>query len=79
MDADGQLDAGYFNPSPIRIASAVAREDGAATKVFTELNDVNYPGCKYDLTSIPNKELLVGTYYQAAMRETFEVGFERGK
>ena len=79
VDADGQLDAGYFNPSHIRIASAVARKDGAATKVLIELNDVNYPGCKYNLTYIPNKELLVGTYYQAAMRETFEVGFEREK
>jgi len=79
VDEDGQLDASYLNPSPIRITSAVARQDGAATKVNIELNDVNYPGCKYNLTYIPNREILVGTYYQAAMRQTFDVTFEREK
>lgn len=79
VDEDGQLDAGYFNPDPIRVSSALARKDGSATKVLVELNDVNYPGCKYNLTYIPGKDVLVGTYFQAAMQETFDVGFERVK
>jgi len=77
VDANGQLDAGYFNPNPIRVTSAVAKRDGAATKVLIELNDVNYPGCKYNLTYIPDKDWLAGTYFQAAMGQTFEVAFER--
>jgi hypothetical protein len=77
VDADGLLDAGYFNPGPIRVVSSKATKDGAAVKVYIELNDVNYPGCKYNLTYLPDQRLLVGTYFQAAMQQTYEVAFER--
>jgi len=77
VDADGQLDAGYFNPNPIRVVSAKASKDGAAVKVYVELNDVNYPGCKYNLTYLPTQRQLVGTYFQAALHQTYEVAFER--
>jgi hypothetical protein len=79
VDADGQLEAGYYNPQPIHISKAEVKKDGAATKVFIELNDANYPGCKYNLTHIPNDDRLAGTYFQAAMQETYEVMFERLK
>ena len=75
VDANGQLDAGYFNPNPIRVVNSVAKQDGPAAKVHLELNDVNYPGCKYDLTYIPGQDMLVGTYFQAAIQQTFEVVF----
>ena len=77
--ADGQLEAGYFNPQPIHVSKAEVIKDGAATKVFIELNDVNYPGCKYNLTHIPNEDRLAGTYFQAGMQQTYEVMFERLK
>ena len=77
VDANGQLDAGYYNPQPIRVSKAEVKKDGAATKVFVELNDVNYPGCKYNLTYLPDQRQLVGTYFQAAMQQTYEVAFER--
>jgi len=79
VDANGQLDAGYFNPNPIRVVSSVAKLDGAALKVHVELNDVNYPGCTYDLTYIPEADLMVGTYFQAALQQTFDVAFQRMK
>jgi len=79
IDANGQMDAGYYNPQPIHVAKAEVKKEGAATKVFVELNDANYPGCKYNLTYIPGEEQLVGTYYQAAMQETYEIGFVRLK
>jgi hypothetical protein len=79
IDATGQMDAGYYNPQPIHVAKAEVKKEGAATKVFIELNDVSYPGCKYNLTYIPGEEQLVGTYYQAAMQETYEIGFVRLK
>lgn len=77
VDADGQLDARYFNPNPIRVVAAKAAKEGAAVKVHLELNDVNYPGCKYNLTYLPEQRQLVGTYFQAAMQQTYEVAFER--
>lgn len=77
VDDDGQLEARYFNPSPIRVVNSKAEKDGAAVKVYLELDDVNYPGCKYNLTYIPDQRILVGTYFQAAMRQTYDVAFER--
>jgi hypothetical protein len=79
VDASGQLEASYFNPNPIRVVNSVAKHDGPAVKVYLELNDVNYPGCKYDLTYLPNRDLLVGTYFQAALQQTFDVFFQRTK
>lgn len=79
VDANGQLDAAYFNPNSIRVTSAIARMDSSTLKVSIELNDVNYPGCKYELSYIPAAELLAGTYFQAAMQQTFEVAFERAR
>jgi len=79
VDADGQLDAGYFNPKPIRVVSSTAMEEQGTIKVYLELNDEGYPGCKYNLTYIPRQDVLVGTYYQAALGQTFEVGFQRVK
>ncbi|HEY9174120.1 MAG TPA: hypothetical protein VI136_17700 [Verrucomicrobiae bacterium] len=77
VDADGQLDARYFNPNPIRVVAAKATKEGAAVKLYLELNDVNYPGCKYNLTYLPEQRQLVGTYFQAALGQTYEVAFER--
>lgn len=79
VDRNGQLDAAYFNPQPIHISRAEVTKDGAATKVFIVLEDANYPGCKYNLTYIPDGDRLAGTYFQAALGETFDVFFERMK
>ena len=75
----GAMDAAYFNPNPIHVANAVASQDGAATKVFVELRDVNYPGSTYKLTYDPERDRLRGIYYQAVERQRYEVVFERMK
>ena len=77
--ADGQLDAGYFNPSPIKVSQARAYQEGGIVKVFIELRDVNYPGCTYKLTYDPKSDQLFGQYFQAAVQETFDVTFGRMK
>jgi len=77
VDASGRMDASYLNPSPIHVAKAEASQDGAATKVFLELRDVNYPGSTYDLTYDPQSDQLNGIYYQAVQRQRFEVTFVR--
>ena len=77
--ADGKLDAGYFNPRPINVAKAVALQDGQAIKVFVELRDVNYPGSTYTLAYDAESDQLKGIYFQAAMKQQFEVYFERVK
>jgi hypothetical protein len=79
VDAEGKVDAGYFNPSPIHVAGARAYTEGGTTRVFVELRDVNYPGCTYKLTYDAKTDQLFGQYYQATLQQTFEVTFARLK
>jgi len=67
----GAMEAAYFNPNPIHVANAVALQDGAGTKVFIELRDVNYPGSTYTLTYDAERDRLTGIYYQAVQRQRF--------
>lgn len=77
VDAEGKVDAGYFNPSSINVAGARAYTEGGATRVFVELRDVNYPGCTYKLTYDAKTDQLYGQYYQATMQQIYEVTFAR--
>ena len=79
IDRVGKMEAAYFNPRPIHVAKANAARDGKTTKVFIELRDVNYPGSTYNLTYDPKSDQLKGTYFQAVLKQTFEVEFDRLK
>jgi hypothetical protein len=61
------------------VARAEASIEGGTLKVFIELRDVNYPGSTYQLTYDSSRDRLLGTYFQAALRETYEVEFGRFK
>lgn len=77
---EGQLEAAYFNPQPIHVARATATRLGSYVKVEVELRDAGYPGCLYTLLLEPGREdFLRGTYYQAALGETYDIQFERLK
>lgn len=78
-DAEGRLEAGYFNPAPIKVAQARAYQEGGVTKVFVELRDENYPGCTYKLTYDAQSDQLFGQYFQATMQQTYDVTFGRLK
>jgi len=78
-DAAGRLEAGYFNPSPIKVSQARAYQEGGVTKVFVELRDENYPGCTYKLTYDAQSDQLFGQYFQATMQQTYDVTFGRLK
>jgi hypothetical protein len=74
---DGRAEAAYFNPDPIHVAWARIANTGGALKLDAELRDVNYPGCLYKLTYVPERDQLVGTYFQAQMQQTHEIFFVR--
>jgi len=76
---NGVLDASYFNPRPIHVSRAEWRREGGRLRVFIELRDTNYPGSTYDLAYLPEQDRLVGAYFQAAHRQTFDVEFVRQK
>jgi len=46
---------------------------------IVEFRDVNYPGSTYNLRCAPDKDRLVGAYYQAVQRQTFDVEFVKQK
>ncbi len=77
VDAAGTLTAAYLNPAPINVAKAEASVLGDTLRVFIELRDVNYPGSTYQLTYDPASDRLKGVYFQAKLRESYDVEFAR--
>lgn len=77
VDADGKLDAMYFNPDPLPFSRAVTAQDGPTLRVFFELRAGGYAGSTYDLRYDPATDRLYGIYYQAVAKQSFEVSFTR--
>lgn len=76
---DGRVDAKYLNPRPINVAKAELRKTEGVDEFFVELQDAGYPGCTYRLRYDEKRDVLEGVYFQAAMRQTYDVLFERIK
>lgn len=76
---DGSLDAQYFNPKPINVESANWEESYGNLKMVVILRDVNYPGSKYTLNYLPDRDILAGDYFQAVQGLNFYVEFIRNK
>jgi hypothetical protein len=77
--AEGRIQAAYYNPRSIHVASAEAALDGGVPKVLVRLEDQGYPGCTYTLRLDPGKDELGGVYFQAALQESYDVVFVRTK
>lgn len=71
------MTAAYFNPNPIRVEKAEWTEKDGRLNAMVVLRDVNYPGSMYALQYDSEKDVLAGQYFQAALRQTFEVYFTR--
>ncbi len=79
VDADGKLDAGYANPSPLPFHAARVTRDGSALRLFFELRAGGYDGSTYTLTYDGQSDRLEGVYYQAVAKQSFDVIFVREK
>lgn len=77
VGAKGQLEAMYFNPSPLPFARAQGSQEGAKVRASFELRAGGYAGATYELTYDPATDRLVGIYYQPVAQQTFEVFFAR--
>jgi len=77
--ADGAMEAAYFNPRPINVSQANASVFKEHLKVEVELRDTGYPGSSYTLLYDPDKDALLGFYYQAVQKQNFDVVFVRRK
>ncbi|HTE24606.1 hypothetical protein [Flavitalea sp.] len=76
---NGKIKAGYFNPSSINVADTRWSTRDSILNIYIELRDVNYPGSKYNLYYIQDKDMLAGEYFQAVEGNTYKVQFARIK
>ena len=79
IDANGQMRAAYYNPKSIHVSRAEASLNHGVLSIFIELKDVGYPGSAYTLSYHPRQNILSGVYFQAVLKQTFEVVFARVK
>ena len=79
VEIDGAMEAAYFNPRPINVSRAKAFVFKDHLKVEIELRDTGYPGSSYTLLYDPDKDALLGFYYQAVQKQNFDVVFVRMK
>lgn len=71
------LDVAYLNPNSIHVGRSEWQINEGKLQIYVELRDKNYPGSIYQLEYDEASDQLVGTYYQAVARQTFEVRFAR--
>ena len=74
---NGELEATYFNPRQLPFAKAQASREGATLRAFFELQAGGYGGSTYELSYDPATDRLKGIYYQAVVKQRFEVFFAR--
>jgi hypothetical protein len=71
------MEAFYYNPRPINVSVAKAFWASSGAKVFIELQDTGYPGSTYTLKYDPVNDALTGFYFQAVIKQEFDVVFAR--
>lgn len=74
---NGVMNAQYFNPKPINVSKSEWMNTAGFLKIYLELRDENYSGSNYNLTYLPERDMLVGDYFQAVEGLTFYVEFAR--
>jgi competence protein ComGC len=74
---NGIIKAQYFNPRPINVSKSDWMNAEGFLKIYVELRDENYPGSNYNLTYIPERDMLVGDYFQAVEGVTYYIEFVR--
>jgi predicted CXXCH cytochrome family protein len=79
VDAEGNLDATYFNPSSLPFSKAQATVEANTLNVFLELRAGGYSGSTYTLKYDAGDDRLAGVYFQAVAQEKFNIYFVRAK
>jgi hypothetical protein len=79
VDPGGTIEAAYFISRPVQIARASAIYKDGAARVFIELRDEKLHDCTYSLVYNPERDQLLGLYYQAALKMNLKVTFDRMK
>jgi hypothetical protein len=77
VGADGRIEATYYNPSQLPFAKAQASLNASQLRASFELRAGGYDGSTYDLTYDPASDRLSGVYYQAVVKQKFDIYFVR--
>jgi hypothetical protein len=77
VGADGRIDATYYNPSQLPFAKAHASLNDSQLRASFELRAGGYDGSTYELTYDPASDRLNGVYFQAVIKQKFDVYFVR--
>ena len=77
VGADGRIEGMYFNPNQLPFAKAQASMAGKQLRASFELRAGGYEGSTYDLVYDPASDRLQGVYYQAVIKQKFDVYFTR--
>jgi hypothetical protein len=77
VGADGRIEATYYNPSQLPFAKAQASMNGTQLRASFELRAGGYDGSTYDLSYDPASDRLIGVYYQAVVKQKFDIYFVR--
>ena len=73
----GTINAKYLNPQPINIAQSEWKIEEDRLRVFIKFDDVNYPGSTYTLDYFPDRDQMIGAYFQAVQQQSYYVEFIR--
>lgn len=79
IEASGKMEAAYFNPRPINVSQAEAKDKEGKLEVFVKLDDRGYPGSTYTLAYDPKRDELRGVYFHAGLQRSYNVTFVRFK
>jgi hypothetical protein len=76
---NGVLKATFYNPKLINMEKAVWTNSSDVLRIYILLRDDSNPGSGFSLNYSPEKDLLVGAYFDALTNESYPVTFKRVK
>lgn len=77
VQSDGKVQVEYLNPRSIKVVQSSVSMEKGLIKLFVKFDDKGYEGSAYKLFYYSQKDALVGYYYQAPTKKTYEVIFLR--
>ena len=75
--SESSFEAAYYNPKSIYVSETEWKIQDGYVYLFIKFDDEGYPGSYYSLGYYPEKDMLIGFYYQAVAKQKFDVYFER--
>jgi hypothetical protein len=74
---NGFLNATYYNPKGITIEKAVWLNSSDVLRIYILFREDKYPGSSFSLNYMIEKDMLLGTYFDALTNESYTVSFKR--